>query len=140
MLKPSVYLLLGGAGTACGFAGLGLALYAGSTAQAAAAALFAGVGFVAGLACGALQARLGAAPAASAVPLAPQALAGRVRETLASAGAERAERSGSAADRRPSAADLASAALAGAAASAAARVAAPGAAEAGRFASSRFGA
>jgi hypothetical protein len=115
-------LLLGGASGACGLAAVGVALYAGAPAQASAAALFAGVGFVAGLLCGGLHAVFEGVPAQPAAALPAQALAGLVRATLATAIAERAPRSGSAADRHstptptPTPTQLASAALAGAAA------------------------
>ena len=113
-------LLLGGASGACGLAAAGVALYAGGPAQASAAALFAGVGFVAGLLCGGLHAVFEGVPAQPAAALPAQALAGLVRATLATAIAERAPRSGSAADRHstptPTPTQLASAALAGAAA------------------------
>ncbi len=111
-------LLLGGASGACGLAAAGVALYAGGPAQASAAALFAGVGFVAGLLCGGLHAVFEGVPAQPAAALPAQALAGLVRATLATEIAERAPRSGSAADRHstPTPTQLASAALAGAAA------------------------
>ena len=109
-------LLLGGASGACGFAAVGIALYGGGPVQVSAAVLFAGFGFVAGLSCGGLHAVFEGLPAQPAAAMSPAALAGLVRATLAPASAERAPRAGSAADRRPSPAELASAALAGAAA------------------------
>jgi hypothetical protein len=160
MLRWVANLLLGGASGACGLAAAGTALYAGSPAQASAAALFAGFGFVAGLLCGGLHAVFDGLPSRPAAALPPEALASLVRATLATATAtataERAPRSGSAADRRPSPAQVASTALADAAArsmSAAAAPAAPAVPAASvasavpqppvdqrRFASSEFGA
>ena len=115
MLRLAANLLLGGASSACGFAAVAVALYAGSPAQASAATLFAGFGFVAGLLCGALHAVVDGLPAQPAAAMPPEALASLVRATLASAVAERAPRTGSAADRRPTPAQLASAVLAEAA-------------------------
>ena len=126
MLRLAANLLLGGASSACGFAAVAVALYAGSPAQASAATLFAGFGFVAGLLCGALHAVVDGLPAQPAAAMPPEALASLVRATLASAVAERAPRTGSAADRRPTPAQLATAALAEAAATSLAE--APGAA------------
>lgn len=156
MLRLVANLLLGGASGACGVAAVGVALYAGSPSQASAAALFASVGFVAGLVCGGLHAVFEGMPAQPAAALPPEALANLVRTTLATAAAERAPRTGSAADRRPSPADLAGAALAGAAATSmaasapaaktttpaasAAPIASPPPADQRRFASSEFGA
>ncbi|MBC7726922.1 MAG: hypothetical protein H7242_04795 [Microbacteriaceae bacterium] len=152
MVRLLAALLLGGTSGACGLAAVGVALYAGGPAQDSAAALFAGFGFVAGLLCGGLHAVFEGVPAQPAAQMLPQALAGLVRATLATAIAERAPRSGSAADRHPTPAQLASTALAGAAATS---MAAPSttpvvAAVAGatppqpidprRFASSEFGA
>jgi hypothetical protein len=116
MKRLSMSLLLGGASSACGFAALGVALYADSPALSEVAGLFAGIGFVAGLACGGLHARLGSPQAPEPAALPPEALAHMVRATLASASAERQPRSGSAADRRPTPAELASSTLAEAAA------------------------
>ena len=116
MVRLLANLLLGGASGACGLAAVGVALYAGGPAQASAAALFAGFGFVAGLLCGGLHAVFKGLPAQPAAVMPPQALAGLVRATLATAITERAPRSGSAADPRPTPAQWASAALAGAAA------------------------
>ena len=122
MVRLLANLLLGGASGACGLAAVGVALYAGGPVQASAAALFAGVGFVAGLLCGGLHAVFEGVPAQPAAALPAQALAGLVRATLATEIAERAPRSGSAADRHstptptPTPTQLASAALAGAAA------------------------
>ena len=115
-LRLVANLLLGGASGGCGFAALGVALYAGSPAQASAAVLFAGFGFVAGLMCGGLHAVFEGLPTPPAATMPAEVLASLVRATLASAVAERAPRSGSAADRRPSPAQWARAALADAAA------------------------
>lgn len=147
MLMSAWIVLLRGASVACGFAAVGLALYAQSPAASAVAGLFAGFGFTAGLVCGGLHAVFDVKPAAQPAALPPQALAALVRATLAGATAERQARTGTAADRRPTPAQLASSALAGAAASALAAAPA-GAAPAGpalakletrRFASSEFG-
>lgn len=116
MLRLVANLLLGGASSACGFAAVAVALYAGSPVQDSAAALFAGFGFVAGLLCGGLHAVFDGLPVQPAAAMPPEALASLVRATLASAVAERAPRVGSAADRRPTPAQLATAALADAAA------------------------
>ena len=109
-------LLLGGASSACGFAALGVALYADSPTLSHVAGLFAGIGFVAGLACGGLHAWLDGPQVPEAAALPSEALAHMVRAALASASAERQPRSGSAADRRPTPAELASSTLAEAAA------------------------
>jgi hypothetical protein len=116
MVRRLGNLLLGGASGACGLAAVGVALYAGGPAQSAAAALFAGFGFVAGLLCGGLHVVFEGLPAQPAAVMPPQALAGLVRATLATEIAERAPRAGSAAARRLTPDQLASAALAGAAA------------------------
>ena len=116
MLRLVANLLLGGASSACGFAAVAVALYAGQPAQAAAAALFASVGLVAGLLCGGLHAVFDGLPVQPVAAMRPEALASLVRATLASAVAERAPRSGSAADRQPTPAQWAAAALADAAA------------------------
>ena len=116
MLRLVANLLLGGAGSACGFAAVAVALYAGNPAQATAAALFASVGFVAGLLCGGLHAVFDGLPVQPVAAMRPEALASLVRATLASAVAERAPRSGSAAGRQPTPAQWAAAALAEAAA------------------------
>ena len=116
MLRLVANLLLGGAGSACGFAAVAVALYAGNPAQATAAALFASVGFVAGLLCGGLHAVFDGLPVQPVAAMRPEALASLVRATLASAVAERAPRSGSAAGRQPTPAQWAAAALADAAA------------------------
>ena len=116
MLRLVANLLLGGASSACGFAAVAVALYAGNPAQAAAAVLFASVGLVAGLLCGGLHAVFDGLPVQPVAAMRPEALASLVRATLASAVAERAPRSGSAADRQPTPAQWAAAALADAAA------------------------
>ena len=116
MLRLVANLLLGGAGSACGFAAVAVALYAGNPAQATAAALFASVGFVAGLLCGGLHAVFDGLPVQPVAAMRPEALASLVRATLASAVAERAPRSGSAAGRQPTPAQWAADALADAAA------------------------
>ncbi len=117
MLRLVANLMLGGASSACGFAAVAVALYGGGPAQASAVALFAGFGFVTGLACGGLHAVIDGPPAQPAAAMPPKALASLVRATLARAVAERAPRAGSAADRQPTPAQEAAAALAEAAAS-----------------------
>jgi len=150
MLMQAWMAMLRGVSAACGFAAFGLALYAQGPAGPAAAALFAGFGFAAGLVCGGLHWVFDVIPADQPAALPPQALAALVRATLASATAERQARTGTAANRRPTPADLASSALAGAAASSLAAApagalaqvlpAAPGATvDSRRFASSEFG-
>ena len=99
MLSQLAVLLFSGIGLACGFAGLGLALYANGQAQAA-ATLFGVVGFVTGLGCAALQVAIVGRPVQHAAPMAVPALAALVRATLASAAQERLDRPGSAADRQ----------------------------------------
>lgn len=116
MLRLAAHLLLGGASSACGFAAVAVALYAGSPAQVSAVALLAGFGFVTGLACGGLHAVIDGLPAQPAAAMPPAAVASLVRATLASAVAERASRAGSAADRRPTPAQGSDAAVAEAAA------------------------
>lgn len=106
-------LLLGGASGACGFAALGLALYATGQPQAA-ATLFGAFGFAVGALCGLVTPLRHRLPAQRHADLPGDALAGMVRATLAQAAAERDARPGSAADRRP--AGVATAALALAAA------------------------
>lgn len=100
MLRTAVVLLLSGSSLACGFAGMGLALYAHGPALAA-AALFGLVGFAVGLACATLQMALVGQPSRQTAPLPAPELAALVRATLASAAQERAARPGSAADRQP---------------------------------------
>lgn len=144
-------LLLGGASGACALAALGLALYAGHPDPWAPASLFAAIGFAAGLVCNCLHLVFGGLPVQPPPAMSQQALAGMVRATLASASAERQPRSGTAADRRPTPAELASTVLAEAAAkpaplpapqpgaAPAPAEARPPSAEAPRFASSSFG-
>jgi hypothetical protein len=145
VLRLVLALLASGASVACGFAALGLALYARSPAAEAAAGFFAAIGFCAGLVCGGLHAVFDGLPAPATTSLPPEALAGLVRATLGSAAAESASaRPGTAADRQASPADLAAAALAASARSAAACThpgAAPAPAAASRrHADSAFGA
>lgn len=116
VLRLAATLLLGGASGACGFAAVGFALYGSGPLQGQAAVLFAGFGFIAGLSCGGLHAVLEGLPAQPEAPMAPEALAGLVRAALATAIAEQASGTGSAAARRPSPAEMTSTALAGAAA------------------------
>ena len=71
---------------------------------------------MAGLLCGGLHAVFDGLPVQPVAAMRPEALASLVRATLASAVAERAPRSGSAADRQPTPAQWAAAALADAAA------------------------
>jgi hypothetical protein len=129
MLRLAQAVLLGGASSACGFAALGLALYARSPSALEAATLFGGIGFVCGMVCNGLQALLAGLPGHGQAPLQPQELAGMVRATLAAAAGERAPRAGSAAGLRPPAVIPTT----GDAKS-------PGSADDRRFASSAFGA
>ena len=102
-LGPTLFAVLGqGMSMAMGFAALGLALYAQGPAQAA-AALFAAVGAFCGITAASLRLLLQGVPAALPVPLPAEALAA-LRNLLAQAQQDRqATRSGSAADRQPSA-------------------------------------
>ena len=148
----ALMVLLGGASGACGFAALGLALYA--TGQPlAAATVFGAFGFAVGALCVLLTPLQQRLPGQRHADLPGEALAGMVRATLAQAAAERGNRSGSAADRRPAEAAAATLALAGLPAPAertgppgtpatsAASAPAPAPAANGRqFASSAFGA
>lgn len=103
-LGPTLFAVLGqGLSTGLGFAALGLALYAQGPASAA-AALFAAVGVLCGTAAASLRLLLEGVPAALPVPLPAEALAALLRNLLAQTQQDRqATRSGSAADRRPSA-------------------------------------
>ena len=112
MLRRGLAVLMGGASGACGFAALGVALYAPMQAQAA-AQLFAGFGFASGALCALLPSLRRRLPTHRHAELPGPALAGMVRATLASAATERPARSGTAAQRRP--AEAAAAALAAAA-------------------------
>jgi len=109
LLGPAVSVLLGGASGACGFAALGLALYA-NRQPLAAATLFGAFGFAVGALCVLLTPLRQRLPAQRPADLQGEALASMVRATLALAAAERGARSGSPADRRP--AEVAAAALA----------------------------
>ena len=135
----ALMVLLGGASGACGFAALGLALYA--TGQPlAAATMFGAFGFAVGALCVLLTPLQQRLPAQRHADLPGSALAGMVRATLAEAAAGRGNRSGSAADRRPA---EAAAALTGSPASASASGLLPARARARtgpQFASSAFGA
>ena len=145
MLRRMLAVWMGGASGACGFAALGVALYAPLQTQAA-AMLFGGFGFAMGALCALLPSLRRRLPAHRHAELPGPALAGLVRATLAtSAAAEQPARSGTAADRRP--AEVAAAALAAAATAAstttpvkATPLAASAAAGNRRFASSSFGA
>lgn len=109
--------LMGGASVACGAGALGLTLYAQGPDALAAAQLFAAVGFVVGLVCGGLHQAFRGHVTPSPAALRPEAIATRVRATLASMATERqaqAPRPGSAADRRPVPAAVPSAAAANA--------------------------
>ena len=103
MLRRALSVLVGGLSCACGFAALGVALYAQGSATAAAAALFGASGFGVGVLCAALTPWRDPPPAQRTVALSRDALASLLRATLASAASERAARPGSAADRRPAA-------------------------------------
>ena len=135
MLRPvrgqAQMVLLGGASGACGFAAVGLALYATGQSMAA-AVVFGAFGFAVGALCVLLTPLQQRVPARRHADLPSDALAGMVRATLAEAAVDCGNRSGSAADRRPAEAPLA---LAGSPAPA------PAPAGGGRqFASSAFGA
>ena len=143
MLRRVLAVLMGGASGACGFAALGVALYAPVQAQSA-AQLFAGFGFASGALCALLPSLRRRLATHRHAELPGTALAGMVRATLASAAAEQPARSGTAAQRRP--AEAAAAALAAAAVAAAPKaVLKPTAAavvdpvDARHFASSNFG-
>lgn len=131
------------ASMACGFAALGVALYAHGPSGAA-AALFGSVGALAGGLCAALQRAFQGRPAPHGAALPAQALARLVRTTLASAASAASElqaRPGNAADRRPALpAAAAGVASAPAPAAAPAPTRHPLPADARRFASSAFGA
>lgn len=101
MLRLALSVLFSAASAACGFAAVGLALYAQGPSAGSAALLFGAFGAVAGLLCAALHAVVDGLPAQRGQALSGPALAGLVRATLASAAAERQARPGSAADRRP---------------------------------------
>ncbi len=122
VLASALSVLLGGVSGACGFAALGLSLYA-ATQPLAAAALFGAFGFAVGALCVLLTPLRQRLPAQRQADLPADALASMVRATLAQAAAERSARPGSAADRRP--AELAAAALALAASRGAADSAGP---------------
>ena len=109
VLGSALSVLLGGASGACGFAALGLSLYA-ATQPRAAAALFGAFGFAVGALCVLLTPLRQQRPVQRHADLPADALARMVRATLAQAVTERGARTGSAADRRP--AELAVAALA----------------------------
>ena len=144
MLRRVLAVLMGGASGACGFAALGVALYASMQAQTA-ALLFAGFGFASGALCALLPSLRRRLATHRHAELPGPALAGMVRATLAGAAAEQPARSGSTAQRRP--AEAAAAALAAAADTASPdavlKPAAPAAidpVDARRFANSSFGA
>ena len=145
MLRRVLSVLISGASGACGFAALGVALYAQGPSQAA-ALLFGGFGFASGALCALLPSLRRRLPSHRHAELPGPALVGMVRATLASAAAaERPARSGTAANRRPAkaAATTLAAAAATASANTAAGAAAPAvivAVDARRFASSSFGA
>ncbi len=109
MLRLLLALLMGAASGACGFAAVGLALYAPGPHALWAAACFAAYGAAVGLGCGGLQLLVQGQPSAAPAALAPDALASLVRATLASTAAERQPRTGSVADRRPAVAPPAAA-------------------------------
>ena len=125
MLRALWLAVLSAASMACGFAALGVALYAHGPTVAA-AALFGSVGALAGGLCAALHLAFGSRSAPHGAALPAPALARLVRATLARAASDRQDRPGIAADRRPAppAGAAAGAAAAGAATSAATSVAA----------------
>jgi hypothetical protein len=101
MKRLALAMTMGGASLACGFAGVGFALYAQTSNALPAAWLFAGFGLVAGLVCGGLHLVFDGIQVHERAALPAEALAAMVRAAVASAVAERAARPGSAADRRP---------------------------------------
>jgi hypothetical protein len=109
MSQPALSVLLGGGSGACGFAALGLALYASGPALAG-ATVFGVFGFAVGALCTVLTPLRQGLPVQRQADLPADALASMVRATLAQATAERGARTGSAADRQP--AELAAATLA----------------------------
>ena len=144
MLRRVLSVLIGGASGACGFAALGVALYAPEQTQAA-ALLFGGFGFAPGALCALLPSLRRRLPSHRHAELPGPALAGMVRATLASAAAEQPARSGTAASRRIAEASVAALASAAVTPSpnTAVRATAPAAVaavDARRFASSSFGA
>lgn len=100
MLRLVFALFVSGASMACGFAAVGLALYAHSPSVNAAAALFGSYGFVVGLLCGGLHLVLDGLAVRAQSPLTSEEMAGLVRATLAHAVTERKTRAGSAVDRK----------------------------------------
>jgi hypothetical protein len=103
VLRLVLALAMGAASTACALAAVGWTLYAGHPDAAWVAQCFAAWGWVAGLACGGLHLYAHGRPAPAPASLPPDAMASLVRATLARAAAERQDRPGSAADRRPAA-------------------------------------
>ena len=101
MLRLCLALVMGGASTACLLAAFGWMLYAGHPDAPRAAQIFAGWGFLSGLAFGGLHLYFHGQPAPTPAGLPADALASLVRATLDRAAAERLSRPGSAADRRP---------------------------------------
>lgn len=101
MKRLATAFAMGGLSSGCAFAAVGLALYAQGPLAWDAAWLFGGFGLVAGMACAGLHWVFDGMPAQERSTLAPEALAAMVRATLAGAAAERAQRPGSAADRKP---------------------------------------
>jgi len=99
MLRLLLSVLVSAASAACGFAGVGLALYGQGGAAGAAVLLFAVFGAVSGLGCALLHVVVAGVPVPPARLPAPE-LARQVRAVLARAAAERQARPGSAADRR----------------------------------------
>ena len=91
MLKLGLHLLLGAASSACGLAAIGLVLYGHSASALAAAQLFAGIGFVAGLFGGGLHQRMNQRQhqRLHSAAMSPEALAGLVRATVAGMTASR---------------------------------------------------
>lgn len=112
MLRRVLSVLMGGASGACGFAALGVALYAQGPSRLA-ALLFGGFGFVCGAWCALLPSLRRRLPSQRHAELPDAARAGLVQAALASAAAGQPERSDTAIDRRP--AEVTAAALAAAA-------------------------
>jgi len=139
MLKLGLHLLLGAASSACGLAAIGLVLYGHGSSALAAAQLFAGTGFVAGLFGGGLHQWMNQRQRQylHSAAMSPEALAGLVRATVAGMTASRtiAARPASA----PAAVSPIPAASAASAAAAAAATNAATAVSPRQFASSAYG-
>lgn len=99
MLRLVLAMAMGGASCACALAAVGWVLYAHSPAVVWVVQVFAALGFVAGLVCGALHLYFQGKPAPVPAALSSEAWNAMLRATQASAAAERAALRGGAADR-----------------------------------------